>query len=289
MIPRKSGSSAKNNLNEASFRVHIDLRTADGIPIHTRSIDEAERVGLGVAAEARIPGLRQGRLHAGASYSATPLCLALPIHVASKVGRDDRSGDLEPRQHRPAECWPATCPGNRALSVADPVIDCAAPQGCQTAVHTAALALFVIFTGRFRWSTETHHVAGDAVLTASTTASGRSTVVRDPDVGAISVSLLGAADSRRVQDRTRRSEREPDACPRACPEGIPAPCRWRPSPRRPPTLYLPATAGRDHIAKDVVDIVRDALWFAVLRTDPEPRGCRESRAARWRRRHTSPA
>jgi len=50
------------------------------------------------------------------------------------------------------------------------------------------LALVVIFTGRFRWSTETHHVAGDAVLTAFTTARGRSTVVREPAVGAISVS-----------------------------------------------------------------------------------------------------
>jgi len=29
-------------------------RISDGIPIHTRSIDEAERVGLGVAAQRRI-------------------------------------------------------------------------------------------------------------------------------------------------------------------------------------------------------------------------------------------
>ena len=75
-----------------------------------------------------------------------------------------------------------------------------AQSGCHTASHTNAFADVVIRTGRLRWSTDTHHVAGVVPFTASTTASGRSTDVRDAlwwrfgcppasaRVGAISVS-----------------------------------------------------------------------------------------------------
>lgn len=165
-----------------TISVYQLLRRTPHIPKHTCPSTKAG-VGLGVAAQGGIPGPAcAGIVAVLIIVQARFGCAADSRRAQERTRRSER--DLEPHQHRPAECWPARWPGKRALSVAVPVIDCAAPQG----VQTAALPASVIFTGRLRWSTLTHHVTAEAVLTALTTLSGRSTVVRDPEIGAISVS-----------------------------------------------------------------------------------------------------
>ena len=47
-------------------------RLTSRIGIDTRPIDKPERVGLGVAAQCRIPRFRGGKLHAGASCRSAP-------------------------------------------------------------------------------------------------------------------------------------------------------------------------------------------------------------------------